>query len=87
MAGWIKLKENEMNLQDLQKQLFNHGQLGTQYMEGYKNKKLCTVTDILKTYNSKGDFVKLRYVATHEFCGQAVTDYDVNQTTIARGIA
>lgn len=28
MAGWIKLKENEMNLQDLQKQLFNHGQLG-----------------------------------------------------------
>jgi hypothetical protein len=62
-------------------------EIGTQYMEGYKNKKLCTVTDILKTYNSKGDFVKLRYVATHEFCGQAVTDYDVNQTTIARGIA
>jgi hypothetical protein len=46
---------------------------------------LCAVTDILKTYNSKGELVKIRYVAEHQFMGQTVTDRDVVETTIAMG--
>lgn len=58
--------------------------IGTQYeCRG----RLCTVTDILKTYNSKNELVKVRYVATHELIGQVVTDYDVVETTILRALA
>lgn len=46
---------------------------------------ICTIVDILKTYNSKNELVKIRYVATHIFSGQLVTDYDVLDSTIARG--
>ena len=45
-----------------------------------------TVTDVLTTRNSKGEVVKIRYEATHEFCGQTLTDTDVLETTIARGL-
>ena len=45
-----------------------------------------TVTDVLKTYNSKGELVQTRYVATHDFCGQTVTDRDLLATTIARAL-
>ena len=47
---------------------------------------VCTVTDIHTTTNAKGEFVKLRYVAEHMFAGKVVTDYDVTETTIARGL-
>ena len=45
-----------------------------------------TVTDVLTTRNSKGEVVKIRYEATHEFMGQTLTDNDVLETTIARGL-
>lgn len=60
-------------------------QIGTMFKTRGKAPRLCTVVDILKTYNSKGELFKTRYVATHEFCGQIVTDYDVVPTTIAMG--
>lgn len=60
--------------------------IGTQFMTRGRNKNLCTVRDILKTYNSQGELVRVRYVATHEFCGQLITDSDVCAVTIARGI-
>lgn len=60
--------------------------IGTTYESRGKQKNLHTVVDILKTYNSKGDLVKIRYVATHQFCGQTVADYDVVDTTIARSL-
>lgn len=60
-------------------------QIGTTFATRGKHSKLCTVVDILKTYNSQGELVKVRYVATHEFMGQTVTDYDVPETTIAMG--
>ena len=60
--------------------------IGTQYMPMRKNSYVCTIIDIHKTYNNKGDLVKTTYVATHEFCGQTITESDVNETTIARGI-
>lgn len=47
---------------------------------------LCTVTDVLKTTNSRGELVAVRYVATHDFMGQCVTDSNVLETTIARGL-
>lgn len=60
--------------------------IGQQFKPIGKRSQLCTVVDILKTYNAKGELVKIRYVATHDFMGQVVTDYDVNEVTIARGI-
>jgi len=56
--------------------------IGTRF--NYKT-RVCTVTDILRTYNSAGDLVKIRYVAEHKFLGQIVTDSDVCETSIARG--
>jgi hypothetical protein len=41
--------------------------------------------DVLRTTNSKGELVRLRYVATHDLAGQTVTDYDVVATSIAMG--
>lgn len=47
---------------------------------------VCTVVDVWVTTNLKGEVVRLRYVATHEFLGQTITDCDVLETTIARGL-
>lgn len=46
-----------------------------------------TITEQLTVTNSKGEVVRVYYQATHEFCGQAVTDPDVCDTTIARNLA
>lgn len=59
--------------------------IGTKFNSSGKNQKECTVIDILTTTNSIGIVVKIRYVAEHDFIGQTVTDYDVVDTTIARG--
>lgn len=61
-------------------------EIGTKYQNGGKYPNLCTVTDIYKTYNSKGELVKIRYEAQHEFAGQTINDHDVCATTIARGL-
>lgn len=60
--------------------------IGTQFKTRGKHPRLCTVIDILKTYNSKNELVQTRYVATHDFLGQLMTDKDVCTTTIARGL-
>lgn len=60
--------------------------IGTRYKTRGKTKHLCTVTDILKTYNNAGELVKTRYVSTHEFLAQEITDHDVLETTIAMGL-
>lgn len=60
--------------------------IGQQFKTAGKCPRICTVTDILQTYNSKNELVKIRYVATHEFMGQIVTDHDVVDATIARGL-
>lgn len=59
-------------------------QIGQKYSPIGKN-YVCTVVDIHKTFNSKGELVKTRYVSEHDFCGQVVKDYDVVDATIARG--
>lgn len=60
--------------------------IGTKFMTRGKHKKLCTVVETLRTYNSADALVTVRYVATHEFMGQAVTENDVVDTTIAMGL-
>lgn len=61
-------------------------QIGTKYLTRGKHPRLCTVIDILKTYNSAGKLVHTKYVSTHELLGQIVTDRDVVRTTIDMGI-
>lgn len=56
--------------------------IGTTFKTRHKTPRSCTVVDYHRTYNSKNELVKERYVCTHTLCGQTVTDYDVVQTTI-----
>lgn len=60
--------------------------IGTQYKTLGKHPVLCTVTDHLTTTNSKGEVVNQRYVTSHEFCGQTVSETNVVAPTIARGL-
>ncbi len=59
---------------------------GTKFNTRHKVPRTMQVVDILKTYDSKGELVEIRYVATYQFLGQTVTDRDVVETTIAMGI-
>lgn len=60
--------------------------VGTTYKTRGRSPRLCTVVDIHVTRNLAGDVVKTRYVSTHEFMGQTLTDYDVVETTISMGL-
>lgn len=60
--------------------------VGTQFMSRGKHPNLCTVSDVWKTYDAAGNLVHTRYYATHEFCGQTVTERDIVAVTIARGL-
>lgn len=60
--------------------------IGTKFKTRHKHPRLCTVIDIHTTYNVAGQLVKVRYVATYEFCGQTITDSDVVAATIAMGL-
>lgn len=60
--------------------------IGQRFHTRGKAPQLCTIVDILSTYNSANELVRIRYVATHEFLGQTVYDYDVVDATVAMGI-
>lgn len=60
--------------------------VGTKFKTRGKAPRTCTVVDYLTTTNLAGEVVKVRYVATHEFMGQTITDRDVVATTIALGL-
>lgn len=60
--------------------------IGTKFMTRGKAPRECTIVDIHTTTNSAGEVVKVRHVATHAFLGQTITDYDVCDVTIARGL-
>jgi hypothetical protein len=61
--------------------------IGTVYkLPRNKHGLVCTIVDIHTTTNAAGDIVRVRYVTSHEFCGQTVFDYDVCDTTIARSL-
>ena len=60
--------------------------IGTIYMASGKAANLCTITDIHTTHNVAGELVKTRYVASHVFLGQTVTELDIVDVTVARGV-
>ena len=60
--------------------------IGQQFMTRCREPHLCTIIDVHKTYNAAGELVKYRYVATHEFMGQTLTDCEVPEAMVARGI-
>jgi len=59
--------------------------VGQKFKTRHKRPRFCIVTDVLKTYDSKGELVEIRYVAEHTFMGQIITDRNVVDTTIAIG--
>ena len=61
-------------------------EIGTKFKPIGKRGDICTVTDMLTTRNMAGEIVDVRYVATHLFMGQTMTNRDVCAATIARGI-
>lgn len=56
--------------------------VGTVYHD--RNNRVCTIVDRLTTTNLAGEVVRVRYVATHEFMGQTVTDRDVTPLEVMR---
>ena len=60
--------------------------IGTKFRTRGKHPLDCVVTDILRTFNSRDELVKVRYVAEHLFLGQPVKDENVVETTIAMGL-
>ena len=58
--------------------------IGTKYMRTVG--AILTVIDCHKTHNSKGELVRIRYVATRPYLGQTLTYSDECAVTIARGI-
>ena len=55
--------------------------IGTKYIAKGKRKDIETVTDILKTYNSKNELVKIEYIVEHDFLNQKIS-HVVCHTTI-----
>lgn len=60
--------------------------IGMKFKTRHKSPRLCTIVDIHKTYNSKGELVRSVYVTEHEFMGQVVREQNVVQTTIDMGL-
>ena len=58
-------------------------EIGTKYTAKGGRKDIETITDILKTYNSKNELVKIEYQVEHTLAGQNITHY-VSHTTIKR---
>jgi hypothetical protein len=56
-------------------------EIGTKYKARNKRKDLCTVIDVLKTYNSKNELVKTMFLCEHEFMGQKMK-HEENDTHI-----
>ena len=49
-----------------------------------KAKTIYTIEDIYKTYNSKNELVKTRYVTSKNYIGQKLLNYDTSIVTIQR---
>ena len=61
--------------------------IGTRWETAGKYSAICTVSDILKTYNSAGNLIRIEYVSQHSSALGGTTESIDNQTTVARGIA
>lgn len=54
--------------------------IGTKYQARNQRKDICTVIDILKTYNNAGELVSTKYLCEHQFMGQKVKHKEVETT-------
>jgi|JI10StandDraft_1071094.scaffolds.fasta_scaffold1083636_2 hypothetical protein len=59
--------------------------IGDTFKTRGRHPRLCTILDILRTYNSNGELVRVRYVASHKLNGQVIMDYDVCETSVLMG--
>ena len=55
--------------------------IGTKYIAQGKRKDVETITEILKTYNSKNELVRIEYIVEHDFLNQKIS-HAVCHTTI-----
>ena len=58
--------------------------IGTKFLSSGKNKRVCEVVDILRTYNSKKELIKTTYIEQHDFCGQTLRS-EVVAVSVQRG--
>jgi hypothetical protein len=62
-------------------------EIGTKFhLRRGKTCRDATIVDVLRTVNSAGEVVKLRYVAEYEFMGQTMRDVDVLDIQIAKAL-
>lgn len=59
--------------------------IGLTYRSNNKRRDLTTIVDILSTINSSGEIIRIEYVVSHEFTGQAIRE-TVPDTRIARAL-
>lgn len=61
--------------------------IGTVFTRKRKNSAQdYTIVDIYRTYDSKDNLVKLRYVGECKFLGQTIIDSEITDTEIARSL-
>ena len=58
--------------------------IGTKFLSSGKNKRVCEVVDILRTYNSKKELIKTTYIEQHDFCGQNIKS-EIVAVSVQRG--
>jgi len=71
-------QQKQLNMKALYK-------IGQKFMYGGKVKRSAIVVDVLRTYNSKNELVKVSYVTESKVCGITATNHETSQTTISRG--
>lgn len=60
--------------------------IGTEYLSSGKHPRHCTVKEVFKTYNSRGELCRVTYLVGHQLGTQTVYEHDVCGVTIAKGI-
>jgi hypothetical protein len=58
---------------------------GLTFQSRHQPRKTYEIIDVLRTYNSAGEMVEMRYVTQHTLCGQGVRSTMVD-TEIARSL-
>ena len=73
MRGCLYISSSERQLglsEKMEKYFMELPKIGDMYEAKNKRKDICTVVDILKTFNNAGELVKTIYLCQHDFLGQ-----------------
>jgi len=60
--------------------------VGTLYRTSGKHPRDCLVMDVLRTYDTAGRLVAVRYVSVSQFMGQTIVKHDAVGVTIKKGL-